>query len=247
MCFYPEWETIAFYFFKISVILYCPIVREIQAPRLSIVLDDVSNMWSFIAFCQVIISFYRQDILKFHSSQGKKTKQILLCLLWKTVDFLQTDLNYFQCRLKLMVNAHFFLFLYHSGIIFSHDFSLTYFSAIEVLHTGESWHGAVQEQRTALCFSPRLVWPWHGGAACWAPGLTSCTGYSITWRCFQAKGICFLKHPAWPAPWQLQLWGLWLQWEGCSQEMAARGKPVSVTHGARDWHVIINQGWFKTC
>lgn len=56
----------------------------------------------------------------------------------KEVDFLQTDLNYFQRRLKLMVNAHFFLFLYLSEIIFSHDFSLPYFSAFEVLHIGES-------------------------------------------------------------------------------------------------------------
>lgn len=100
-------------------------------------------MWSFIAFCQVIISFYRQGILIVHSSQGKKTEQVtLLCLLHfdflkKTLDFLQTDLNYFQCRLKLMVDAPFFLFFYHSEIIFSNDFSLTYFSAFEVLPAGE--------------------------------------------------------------------------------------------------------------
>lgn len=34
-----------------------------------------------------------------------------------------------------MVDAR--LFLCHSEIIFSRDFSLTYFSAFEVLHTGE--------------------------------------------------------------------------------------------------------------
>lgn len=58
----------------ILVILYCPIVRGNQALRLSVVLGDVFNMWSFIAFCQVIIFFYRQGILVFHSSQGTKTK-----------------------------------------------------------------------------------------------------------------------------------------------------------------------------
>lgn len=36
-----------------------------------------------------------------------------------------------------MVDAPFFLFFYHSEIIFSNDFSLTYFSAFEVLPAGE--------------------------------------------------------------------------------------------------------------
>lgn len=90
-------------------------------------------------------------------------------------------------------------------------------------------------------FFPRLARPCHDGAAGWAPGLTSCISCSITWRCFQAKAICFLKHPARPAPRQQQLWGLWLQWEGCGQETAARGQAVSVTHGVRGWHVISNQ------
>lgn len=58
----------------ILVILYCPVVRENQSLRLSVVLGDVFNMWPFIAFCQVIIFFYRQGILVFHSSQGMKTK-----------------------------------------------------------------------------------------------------------------------------------------------------------------------------
>lgn len=46
------------YAFVILVVLHCLIERENQAPRPSVILDDVFNIWSFIAACQLILSFY---------------------------------------------------------------------------------------------------------------------------------------------------------------------------------------------
>lgn len=52
------------------------------------------------------------------------------------------------------------------------------------------------------------------------------------------KAIFFLNPSARGAPQQLELWGLWLRWEGCSRGTTGRGKAASVAHGGKDhWHV----------